>query len=148
MLNIFLRKFSALLLTLSMVSAQTGVVFSFHYCKGELIDSSVYLPVDECTSESTEENLTCSPQEEDAVCSTTQMSDDCCATKVISLHADQNALQSKKIEVQDFVVSIEHISLTHCTLVVLPTIETTEVTTHKGRTVPLYIEFHQLIYYG
>lgn len=147
MIKILLRKFGTLLLTLALISAQTGVVFSFHYCKGELVDSSVYLPVDECTTESTPASLACGPQDGDAMCST-QMSDDCCATKVISLHADQNLLQSKKIDVQGFVAVVEYTNVTHSTPIVLPVVGLTEVSPHKGRTVPLYIEFHRLIYYG
>ncbi|MFN4299747.1 MAG: HYC_CC_PP family protein [Thermaurantimonas sp.] len=146
MIKILLRKFGALLLTLAMVSAQTGVVISFHYCKGELVESSVYLPVEECGGESNYA-ASCQSVGDEGLC-TTQIYNDCCTTEVIALQADHNLQQSKKSEIPHFFPDKASYELIAKFPVWTPSIEEPLKDVPAGRTVPLYISLHRLIYYG
>ncbi|MFN3952209.1 MAG: HYC_CC_PP family protein [Thermaurantimonas sp.] len=140
------RKILSLVLVPMIIGAQTGIVFSLHYCKGDLIDSSLYLPVDGCESY----NIDSRGCYEDAssVCSE-YISSDCCFTQVFSIQTDHNLLHKSKAEIQhcfDHLVGIQPILRHHC-FFVRP--ETGAIRPPALlHSVPLYIKYRVLRYYG
>lgn len=141
----FLRKVFSLVLVPVMLGAQTGIVFSFHYCKGDLIESSVYLPVHECAMDPA---VAESCNEDEAAGCKVQISSDCCLTKVVSVQTDHNLIQKSKPEIQYFSQTSDEVDLTN--LLAIPRKTRGGVIRPGILPLPaaLYIIYGELLFYG
>lgn len=128
-----------------MIGAQTGIVFSFHYCKGDLIESSVYLPVHECDAEPSEVK-TCNG--DDAAACKVQISSDCCLTEVISIQTDHNLIQKSEPEIHIFSQRPNEVDLTNLRSIPRKTRGGVVRSDILPLPIALYIFYGELLFYG